>query len=139
MASDFADLAALARSAVEAVHGEAAIILPMDRPNGPNGKRAASTERAPWPVTAVFYREAESVGRDMSNSFSSRSQSGRGGVFRAGQDTANVGRGPAGQVPVGGDLLRRDPDDGARFEITAIDPDGLGHFTLTISAAKGTA
>ncbi|MCA0275865.1 MAG: hypothetical protein LCH86_07675 [Proteobacteria bacterium] len=138
MASDFADLVGMARSSVEAVLGEAAIILPMDRPSGPNGKRAASVERAPWLVQAIFYREAEAVGRDMANAFSARSANGRGGALRSGQLTASVGRGPNGQIAQVGDLLRRDPDNGERFEITAIDPDGLGQFTLTVAEAAPT-
>lgn len=110
----------------------------MDRPTGPNGKRVASTVRATWPVSALFYQEAEGVDRDMTTAMARGGLGGgSAGVMRAGRHTASVGKGPQGQLPIEGDLLER--GDMTRFEITAIDPDGLGHYTLTLATAKAPA
>ncbi|MER9278727.1 hypothetical protein [Mesorhizobium sp. M0522] len=136
MSSFFASLAGLARTTVERVHGEAVTILPMDRPTGPNGKRQASSVRAAWSVSALFYREAEGVDRDMLSAFPRGGSGNAGGVMRAGRHTASVGKGPEGQLPIEGDILRQDDGSLAHFEITSIDPDGLGHFTLTLATIK---
>lgn len=129
--SDFKSLAGLARASVEAVHGDAATVLPMDREAGPNGRRSPSLVRMPFAVVALDYREAESVMRDMSAGFP-RAQNA-GGILRAGRHTASIRAGI--QNPVEGDLIRYD-DTGATHEIMTIDPDGLGHLTLTLSASR---
>lgn len=127
--SAFASLAAAARGAVERVHGETATVRPMDRIAGPNGARGTSQTREPWQVMACLYRESDSVERDM------RLNAGAVSINRAGRLIASVtGRtGPDGQALREGDIL---DVGGQRHEITAIDPDGLGHFTLTLSEAK---
>ena len=139
MSALFVSLAGLARGSVERIHGEEVTILPMDRPTGPNGKRHASTARAPWAVKALFYRDAEGVDRDMTSALARGGLGGgSAGLMRSGRHIASVGKGPAGQVPIEGDLVRREGDL-AHFEITAADPDGLGHYTLTIATAKTPA
>lgn len=107
------------------------MIRPMDRQSGPNGVKAGSLTRPAYAVTAVEYREAESVSMDMAGA-GLRGQSGR--LLRAGRHTASV-RIPDGEAPPReGDLLQF--DSGSTHEITAIDPDGLGHLTLTLAAAR---
>lgn len=133
MSTLFASLAGLARSTVETVHGEAATILPMDREAGPNGRRGPSLSRLAYAVIAVEYREAESVQRDMAASGMRLGQNG--GVLRAGRHTASI-RVPDGEIPPReGDMIRFEAD-GRTYEIGPVDPDGLGHLTLTLSAAR---
>lgn len=130
--SMFSGLAALARGAVERVHGDLVQIRPMDRATGPNAPRGPSVERMPWTATALFYREADSVERDMAAAFP-RSVFNQGGAMRAGRHIASIATGQAGQVPIAGDILIRDHDQ-ERFEITAADPDGLGNFTCVLAS-----
>ena len=138
MSALFVSLAGLARGSVERIHGEEVTILPMDRPTGPNGRRQRSAERAPWSLKAPFYRDAEGVDRDMIAALPRAGSTNMGGAMRSGRHTASVGKGPDGQVPIEGDFLRREADQ-THFEITSVDPDGLGHFTLTLATAKAPA
>ncbi len=131
----FSSIAARSRSVIERVHGEAAMILPMDQPRGPNGARAASHAREPWPVTACFWREPEIADRDMRQALRSNAAVT---INRAGRWMASVRglSGPEGQKAKTGDILVRAGGQ-TRFEIGSIDPDDLGNFNLTLAEVRG--
>lgn len=131
MTSDFADLAMLARSAVDAVHGEAAILKPTDRAKGPHGVRTASAARPEVPITVAFFQDTELLARrramPLIGQGSERLLNRSPEVFGS---TAH-----AGDIAVGDRLLRL--ANGDVFEIVAIDPDGIGNRILGLSHIKG--
>lgn len=61
-------------------------------------------------------------------------------VNRSGRLMASMAgiAGPDGQLAQIGDVILR-ADGDRRYEITAIDPDGIGHFDLALAAARTPA
>ncbi|HEV2501474.1 MAG TPA: hypothetical protein VGV39_00265 [Mesorhizobium sp.] len=128
----FRRLANVSRSVVETVYGDECTVRPVDKVGGPNGKSGWSTQRPSYEVKACFYE----------NSDAQRVDDPRPMLRPGVQITTN--RASAIQASIRlydpsrlrtDDILHRH-SDAAFFEVTAIDPDGLGGAMLTLAVAK---
>ena len=132
MTALFRRLADISRSAVEAVHGDDCVLRPVDQPGGPNARPSWSTVRPAYAVRACFYQESDGQRLDDPRP-----------LLRPGlQQTTNRAAPIRASIRLfdparlrTGDLLHR-LFDTAFFEVTAIDPDGLGGAMLTLAIAK---
>jgi hypothetical protein len=131
VASEFAFLADLARTAVDAVHGEDATLKPMDRARGPHGAAAPSASRHPAPLVVAFYQDTEFAARRRAQPLIS--QSGERLLNRSPEIFGSTGY--AGDIAVGDKILRDDTGD--LFEVVTIDPDGIGNRILGLVHIKG--
>lgn len=125
-------LAARGRRAVERVYGEPVVVHPLDRPHGPNGQRVRSLTRSSFKAVGCFY---DMVGLPPSDS--GQPILGRADrlMHRSPSLTVSIELLPT--VPIRtGDILERKAK-GTFFEITEIEPDGVGGATLTLAVAKG--
>jgi hypothetical protein len=130
MQSEFARLAALARTAVDAVFGEAATLKPRDRAKGPHGGAVASATRPEAAISIAFYQDTELAAR-------------RRAMPIIGQAERMVSRSPeifgstgfAGDIAVGDHVLRIATVE--LFEVVTRDPDGIGNIILGLALIKG--
>ena len=122
--SGFSHLADLARTAVEAVHGEPVTVQPMDRA-GPNSKPAISTKRPAFSVIAAFYEDSSPRPAMAQPSFD-----GGRSLHRAPGLAASIRLSSSVHLQTTDHLIR---GDGRRYEISEINPDGLGGAMLTLS------
>lgn len=135
--TDFSDLAALARSAVDAVHGEVALLMPVDRAKGPHGARAASSDRAEASITAAFFQDTELAARRRAQPLIG--QSGDRMMSRSPEIFCSTAHVVAIAI---GDHLLRNPDSasaGPLYEIITRDPDGIGNTILGLAEIKRAA
>lgn len=123
----FDRLAAASRSVVEAVHGEAVTIIPMDAIAGPNARPSASETRLPFETTACFYSESQ-PGRTENLRPSAM---GAASTLRSPALTASIRL--DGRLIRTGDRLAR---GALAYEIGTIDLDGVGGAIVTLSSAK---
>lgn len=132
--SSFADLAAMARIAVDAVHGEVARLKPMDRARGPHGGKSASVDREEADITACFFPDTETQVRRRAQPMIGAT--GDRLMNRTPEILASIAASAGVAV---GDVLIRDPDGAARgYEIGATTPDGIGNVIVELYAIKVT-
>lgn len=126
----FARMVETARSAVEGVHGEDVTIRPVDRAGGVNGRAVISASRAAYACTACFYESA------------------LGGSPVVAQPLLNSGERVMNRFPAlsaairlsdatplrAGDMIER--SGGRWYEITEINPDGMGGAMVTLAQAR---
>ncbi len=128
----FRRLADVSRSVVETINGDECTVRPVEKVGGPNGKPAWSTERPSYEVKACFYQDSDPQRTDDPRPML------RPGLQvtanRAGPIKASIRLFDPARLRTD-DILHRHFDT-AFFEITAIDPDGLGGAMLTLAFAK---
>lgn len=135
--TSFADLAALARTAVDAVHGEVALLKPIERAKGPHGARSASTTRDAIDITVAFYQDTELAARRRAQPVIG--QTGDRMINRSPEIFGSTAY--AGEIAIGDHLLRN-PDataTGPLYEIVTRDPDGIGNTILGLAEIKGAS
>lgn len=125
-------IAARSRRAVERVYGEPVVIHPIDRNFGPNGQRARSSTRSSFSAAGCFY---DMVGLPPSDSGQPSVERMPKLLHRSPSLTVSIALNPL--IPLRtGDFVER-VAKGTWFEVTEIEPDGVGGATLTLAAAKG--
>lgn len=122
----FARLAATSRAVVEAVHGETVTVTPMDATAGPNARPSASATRPAFETVACFHSESQPSRIDALRP----SAMGAASAMRSPALTASIRLADA--VLRTGDRVTRGAE---KFEITAIDPDGVGGAIVTLARA----
>jgi hypothetical protein len=130
--SDFAALAAIARAAVEAVHGDAVTLKPMDAARGPHGSPRPSVERPEQTVRACFFFDT-----DLEIRRRARPMIGQTGAQMMNRSPDIFASLPAACGAIAGDLIVRDKD-GVRqvFEIMTRDPDDVGDLIVGLASVK---
>lgn len=125
----FNRLARISRGTVERVHGDAVVVHPVDRPGGPNGRRAPSVDRAPFETVLCFYQDSMPI-RDI------QLMPDRGRMMhRSPALSGSLRLSPT--IPLRtGDMIHRTAD-GQWFEVSTIDPDGNGQAMVTMALAQG--
>lgn len=130
----FADLAGIARDAVDAVHGEAMRFMPMDRQAGPHGRPVASTSRSGADIVVALWRDTELEARRRAQPLIG--QTGQKMVNRSPELYGST-RHPGCAI---GDRLhtldRHGTAVGPAYEIVSRDPDGIGNTILGLCAIK---
>lgn len=127
----FRQLAAVARQAVERVHGDAILIVAMDMPASPNGRASPSATIAPFEWTWTFYQDADAARLDV---MPRRIGNGASPAAQGGETIAVIREHPEHGFPKSGWLVKVLPD-GPWYALNARDPDGLGHVRYTVAAA----
>lgn len=130
--TNFADLAGIVRSTLDAVHGEVARLKPRDRMAGPHGANVPSLDRAETDIDACFWRDTEFEARRRAQPMIG--MTGQRMASRSPEIYASTGH--AGPFAVGDHLAR--PATGELFEIVSRDPDDVGNTILGLAAIKGT-
>lgn len=130
MTSEIARLAELTRSTLDAVHGEAATLKPMDRAKGPHGVRVPSQDRSEATITAIFYRDVERAARNRAQPTIGQTRDRM--INRSPEIYCSTGH--AGDIAIGDRLLRRGTDE--LFEIVERDRDGLGDVVLALAEIR---
>lgn len=128
--TEFARLASLARLAVDAVHGEAATLLPVMRGKGPHGSVLPSTERPEASLVAAFFQDTEREAKRRAQPMIG--QTGDRMLHRSPEIFASTAY--TGDIAVG-DRLRRERT-GLSYEVATIDPDGVGSRILGLYAIR---
>jgi hypothetical protein len=128
--TNFADLAAIARVTLDAVHGEVARLKPQDRTRGPHGRKTQSVDRPATDITVAFYRDTELQARKRAQPMIG--QTGERMLNRSPEIFGSTAF--SGAIAEGDHLAR--PKTGELFEIVSKDPDDLGNFILGLSAIK---
>lgn len=133
--TDFADLAALARVAIDAVHGEVALLKPTDRAKGPHGARTASAIRDETDITVAFYQDTELSARRRAQP--TIGQTAERMLNRSPEIFGSTAY--AGEIGIGDRLLRNPeaPTPGPLYEIVTRDPDGIGNTILGLAEIRG--
>lgn len=129
--TNFADLASVARLAIDAVHGEAAVLKPTERAKGPHGRRTPSTTDPEATISVAYFQDTELAARRRAQPMIG--QTGERMVNRSPEIFGSTGY--AGAIAVGWKLLREASGD--LHEIISIDPDGVGNRILGLAAIKG--
>lgn len=127
----FAELAALARTAIDAVHGEAATLKPTDRAKGPHGQRGASASRPETGLVACYFQDTEAAARLRAQPM--LAMTGERLLHHSPEIFCSTGF--AGEIAAGDRLLRVATGD--LHEIVTIDADGIGNRILGLAAVKG--
>lgn len=126
--SEFARLAALARHAVDAVHGEAATLQPMERAKGPHG--AASPSGPAVPITVAFFHDTDLAARQRARPLikddGARLLNRTPEIFGSTAFTGDIGEGYQ---------IRRHKTD-ELFQVVTRDPDGIGNVILGLVSIK---
>lgn len=135
MTSEFARLAALARTAVDAVHGEAATLKPVDHAKGPHGARAASTTRPEVGIVVAFYHDIEFAARK--RAMPAIGQAGERMLNRSPEIFGSTSF--SGEIAVGDKILRNPAaaTPGPGYEVVSRDPDEIGNVILGLAVVKG--
>lgn len=128
----FRRIAETTRAVVGRVHGEAVIIRPRGQQSGPNGPGAPDPVRQPYDdAGACFYED--SVNGDLTRSQPMLRGNGQM-MHRSTGISASIRLDPGSPLRTGDRLERL---DGSRwYEITEINPDGLGHAMVNLAHAK---
>lgn len=127
MGAAFQQLAAVARRAVEAVHGESVTVQPM-RQHGPSGRPVADGARQSFVTVACFYEESDPGRMEILRPVSLD----RPSLNRAPALTASIRLAADCPLRTGDRVLRGD----ATFEILSIDPDGTGTAMIGLARAQ---
>lgn len=130
MTSTFASLVGAARSAIDAVFGEAASLLPMDRARGPHGARAASASRPVAAIMVAFFHDTDRAAKMRAQPV--LGQSGDRLLNRSPEILGSVSANVQANV---GDHVHRTAD-GVTYEIIAKDPDGVGNIILALCVVR---
>lgn len=129
--TNFADLAGIARTTLDAIHGEVARLKPRDRLAGPHGASVPSIDRAEADIAACFWHETELEARRRAQPMVG--MTGQRMASRSPEIFASTSH--AGPFAVGDHLAR--PETGDLYEIVSRDPDGIGNTILGLAAIKG--
>lgn len=126
--SEFARLAALARHAVDAVHGEAATLQPMERAKGPHGSSTPSG--LALPMTMAFFHDTDLAARHRARPLIK--DDGAKLLNRSPEIYGSTAF--AGEIGIG-DMVARIAT-GEVFEVTTRDRDGIGNIILGLASIK---
>ena len=134
MNSEFARLAALARTAVDAVNGEAATLKPTDQAKGPHGVRVASATRPETDIVVAFYHDTEFAARK--RAMPTINQAGDRMLNRSPEIFGSTGY--VGDIAIGDKLLRNPTAEtpGPCYEVVTRDLDGIGNTILGLAIVK---
>lgn len=131
----FQRLAAAGRTAVERVHGDTVVVRPMYRFEGPNARREPDPDRSVFETVACFYENsANETGSDSQPLIPNMRQKL---LHRSPKITASIRLSTVWHIRTG-DIIER-VDLERWYEITEINPEGLGGAMLTLAVAKGPA
>lgn len=127
MIAAFKQLAATARRAVEAVHGEDVTVQPM-RQHGPSGRPVTDDARPAFITVACFYEESVPGRMDALRPVSLD----RPSLNRAPALTASIRLSDDCPIRTGDRVMRGE----VALEILSIDPDGTGTAMLGLTRAQ---
>ena len=128
-----------ARGVVEQVYADGITIYQMKKIGGVNGKAGFDPDAAPIDTSGVIHQDSEREVSEMHPNVGGRV----GGVDRSlhvpGDLICSVALKP-GQAPIGS-MLHVDPDSssefaGRWFNVTLVQPNGLGQIELRLAAAR---